>query len=91
MKPTVNNIAHTCTLVAKSCEVPNIKFELRNIPEDKAKRIYRIARGAFRDIEITSEITGEILLSEYMSDDWFRPQCSYGEVIDDIIAIYEGK
>ena len=88
---TFEKVAHSCTLIAKSCEIPSIQFELRGIPEDKAKRIYRIARGAFRDIEITSEITGEVLMSEYISDEWFSPACSYGEAIDDIIAIYEGK
>lgn len=85
-----NNIAHVCTLVAKSCEATDITFTLRGIPEDKAKRIYRVACGAFRDIEITSEITGEILISHYEADDWFHSRASYGETIDCITSIYNG-
>lgn len=88
---TFEKIAHTCTLTAKSCENTSIQFVLRGIPEDKAKRIFRIAKGAFRDVEIVSEITGEVLISEYVSSEWFNPACSYGDAIDDIIAIYEGK
>ena len=86
-----DKIIHTCTITAKSCENPSITFQLSEVPEEKAKRIYRVLRGAFRDIQIISETTGEILLNEYISDKWHGGHCSYGDCIDDAITIYEGK
>ena len=91
IKSNVERIIHTCTITAKSNEVPNLTLRLSDLPEDKAKKIYKILKNAFREIEVVSEITGEVLISHYISDDWFVPLYPYNSVMEAIITICEGE
>lgn len=91
INPNIDRIIHTCTITAKSNEVPNLTLRLSDLPEDKAKKIYKIVKNAFREAEVVSEITGEILISHYVADDWFVPLYHYNSIMEAIIAVCEGE
>jgi hypothetical protein len=62
---------------------PRITFEIT----DCLMRIhsyYEIARDAFRSIEIINAETGEVVLTDYRSDEWFTPKMSCGECISQL-------
>ena len=95
MKPLKNSpldiIIHSCKLVAKTCSKVNVILTLEGMSEDKARRIFKIAKQSFREVEIISETTGEVLMSRYTSEEWFKPICSVSLAIDTITMIYEGE
>ena len=91
INPNIDRVIHTCTITAKSNEIPNFTLRLSDLPEDRAKKIYKILKNEFREIEVVSEITGEVLISHYISDDWFVPLYLYNSVMEAIIAVCEGE
>ena len=88
INPNIDRIVHTCTITAKS---NNVTLRLSDLPEDKAKKIYKIIKNAFRETEVISETTGEILISHYTAEDWFVPLYSYSSVMVAIAEICEGE
>lgn len=95
MKPletkSTDIIIHTCQLVAKTCSKVNIVLTLEGLSEEKAKKIFKIAKQSFREVEIISETTGEVLKSKYTAEEWYVPTCSVSLAIDTITMICEGN
>jgi hypothetical protein len=59
---------------------PRITFEIT----DCFMRIhsyYEIAKDAFRSIDIINAETGEVVLTDYRSDEWFTPKMDCGACI----------
>ncbi len=71
------------TMTVNNCADPKATFEIT----DCFMRIhsyYEIARDAFRDIQIVCCDTGEVILHEYRSDEWFVPKMDCGACISQI-------
>lgn len=78
----------TYTLKMDTCEAkPKMEISFGEVPENKIKRALDFASGAFRQIEVINEETGEVMFSRYESASWFTPVYSYGEAIDIISNI----
>lgn len=73
----------TYTIKLNSCESrPAIKAEFREVPQDKLQRAMDFAMRTFREVEITADQTGEIILNFYKDCEWFHPVYNYGDAID---------
>lgn len=71
-------------------EVGKIKIEaVLKVSETQLAFVVNKAHEAFRLIEVVNNETGELVLSNYTSHDWFSPMSTEGEVLDEIQQILE--
>lgn len=78
---------NTYLLVVDSCEKISVRVDFPNIPANRVRNSYKAAKGAFRQVDVTNEQTGEIVLSFYADSDWHLVTSNYGEAIDAICHI----
>lgn len=78
MKPNHNN-----TYNIKLCtrEQFGLTINLTDVPYGCMTEIYKKARCAFRDIEITNADSGEVILTHYESDEIFIATEKVGETM----------
>lgn len=89
---TTSPRAITYTLTADTCEShPKANVVFSGIKESDIMVAFNVAKSAFRQIEITNEMTGEVMLTFYMSDEFHRPSRSYGDVINYLTEFCYGK
>ena len=73
----------TYLITLHSCESkPSLTAQFNEVPKERVQRAIDFAGGAFRDVEITCEQTGEVIYNSYKDADWFNPTCDYGMAID---------
>lgn len=71
-------------------EVGKIKIEaVLKVNETQLAFVVDKAHEAFRQIEVVNNETGELVLSSYISFDWFSSISTEGEVLDEIYEILE--
>ena len=78
---------NTYLLVVDSCEKISVRADFPNIPANRVRNAYKAAKGAFRQVDVTNEQTGEIVLSFYADSDWHLVIRDYGDAIDAICHI----
>ena len=82
----------TYSIKVESCECkPHIQCRFDHVPENRLRRAIKYAPCAFRQVEIISECTGEIIFSQYMDYEWHQPTHSYGEGIEMLTDICYGN
>ena len=71
---------NTYTITAKSCSAPFTTFSI-SVNFNQIHRYIQILSVAFRDVTVTNDDTGEIVLSHYESDEMFHPTYSIGSAL----------
>ena len=69
-------------VVARNCNTcPKIKYGRKNLTKATAKFIATNLARAFRQVDILNQDTGEVMLSTYVSDEFFKKEMSEVEAI----------
>lgn len=76
------------TLTASNGMPNAVSITIPHIPKPLVSRAYGYAIQAFRDVQITSDDTGEVTHIFYEDDEWFTPDRSIGDVVDLLNNLY---
>lgn len=69
-------------VVARNCNTcPKIKYSRKNLTKATAKFVALNLARAFRQVDILNQDTGEVMLSTYVSDEFFKKEMSEVEAI----------
>ena len=69
-------------VVARNCNTcPKIKYGRKNLSKSTAKFVALNLARAFRQVDILNQETGEVMLSTYVSDEFFKKEMSEVEAI----------
>lgn len=70
----------TYKVVAQNCDTPRITVEVEGNRFTAAEYAFFL-RKAFRQVEVFDKETGEVMMSFYVSDEWFAAILSEAECI----------
>jgi hypothetical protein len=76
------------TVNAHTQSRPYISAEYKELSLQEAKLVTHILSGGFRTVECTNELTGEIMMNNYYSDEFFTPIYTVPEClknVDDVL------
>lgn len=76
------------TLTASNGMPNAVSITIPHIPKPLVTRAYGYAIQAFRDVQITSDDTGEVTHIFYQDVEWFVTDCSIGDVINALNTLY---
>lgn len=76
------------TLTASNGMPNAVSITIPHIPKPLVTKAYNYAIYAFRDVQITSDDTGEVTHIFYQDNEWFVPNCSIGDVINALNTLY---
>lgn len=66
-------------ITADTCQLPKVVFTQKGLSFDEAKTMAVTLSGAFREVKVENQITGELELNIYTSSEFFTPTCSIAE------------
>ena len=76
-------------VVARNCNTcPKIKYGRKNLTKATAKFVALNLARAFRQVDIINQDTGEVMLSTYVSDEFFKKEISEIEAIAMVEALF---
>lgn len=82
MRPRYEKRAELFSVTANSCEATNISVTFKDLDIHKAKMVAEILEQGFRDVNVVSQETGEVIYSHYVGSEYFKPYWNgYGEAI----------
>ena len=79
---TVN--AHTQTR-------PYISAEYKGLSLQEAKLVTHYLSGGFRTVECTNDVTGEVMMHNYYSDDFFTPIYTIPECLEKVNEVLKAS
>ena len=69
-------------VVARNCNTnPKIKYSRKNLTKASALFVATNLERGFRQVDILNQDTGEVMLSTYVSDEFFKKEMSEVEAI----------
>ena len=80
------NSTNTYTVSADSCNALKIQVSYTTT-WNRACWLYGILRQAFRDVNICDGETGEVMLSQYASDQCFNPTMTVAEAMENLTIL----
>ena len=78
----------TYTLILNSMEANSIQATLSGLPENKIEKAMEMAKLAFRSVEVTDDLTGEVIFTFYKDSKFFYPVYSHGEMLNILCGYY---
>lgn len=80
------NSTNTYTVSADSCNALKIQVSYTTT-WNRACWLYNILRQAFRDVHVCDGETGEVLLSQYASDECFNPTMTVAKAMENLTIL----
>lgn len=80
------NTTNTYTVSADSCNALKIQVSFTT-SWNRACWVYNILRQAFRDVNMTDGETGEVMFSQYASDQCFNPTMTIAEALEQLTIL----
>lgn len=80
---------YTYTITADNGINPKIVFSYSGLNILQARAAYNSLKLAFRTVDVVNDITGEVMISLYRSDEFFEPAFSETEAIENTRAALE--
>ena len=85
---------HSCdfsyTVSADNCDSAKIVITLPSCDYSKARDLAHLATKSFRDVKVTNDQTGEVVMSEYKSDEWFVAAMRTHDCVHQLLNKYYG-
>jgi hypothetical protein len=82
MKPRCERKVELFSVTANSCEAISVNVTFKDMDIHKAKMVAEILEKGFRDVEVVSQETGEVIYRHYVGSEYFKPYWhGYGEAI----------
>lgn len=76
-------------VVARNCNTnPKIKYSRKNLTKASALFVATNLERGFRQVDILNQDTGEVMLSTYVSDEFFKKEISEVEAIAMVEALF---
>ena len=79
------------TVNAHTQSRPYISAEYRELSLQEAKLVTQILSGAFRSIDCTNEVTGEVMMNCYYDTDFFTPVYTVPECLEKVNEVLKGS
>lgn len=70
------------SVTANSCEASNVSVVFKDLDIHKAMMVAKTLEQGFRDVDVVSQETGEIIYKHYVGSEYFKPYWNcYGEAV----------